>query len=123
MRNPTMDARQRQVRVAAGRVALDGDLSLPDRAGGLVVFAHGSGSSRFSPRNGFVAGVLQRAGLATLLMDLLTPDEEAVDARTGHLRFDIGLLAERLLTATAWLRDQPDTRHLPVGYFGSSTGG
>jgi dienelactone hydrolase len=88
----------------------------------LVVFAHGSGSSRFSPRNRFVAGVLEEAGLATLLIDLLTPQEEAVDELTRHLRFDIRLLAERLVAASEWARQQPDTEHLPIGYFGASTG-
>jgi dienelactone hydrolase len=86
------------------------------------VFAHGSGSSRFSPRNRFVADVLEQAGLATLLMDLLTPQEEAVDELTAHLRFDIGLLTARLVAASDWLTEQPDTRHLALGYFGASTG-
>jgi len=86
------------------------------------LFAHGSGSSRHSPRNRYVAQVLQDAGLATLLIDLLTPDEEQVDMRTGHLRFDIGLLAERLVGATDWLTQQPNTQNLRVGYFGASTG-
>jgi putative phosphoribosyl transferase len=116
----TIDARA--VRIAIGRLALEGDLRLPEAASGVVTFAHGSGSSRFSPRNRFVAGVLEQAGLATLLMDLLTPDEEAIDDLTAHLRFDIGLLAHRLVAATDWLGQQPDTRHLPIGYFGASTG-
>jgi dienelactone hydrolase len=89
----------------------------------LVIFAHGSGSSRFSPRNRFVARVLEEAGLATLLIDLLTPDEESADERTRHLRFDIGLLATRLVAASDWVREQPDTHHLRIGYFGASTGG
>jgi dienelactone hydrolase len=109
--------------VSAAGVMLDGDLVVPETARGVVLFAHGSGSCRFSPRNRHVAGVLQGAGLATLLMDLLTPDEEAIDARTAHLRFDIGLLAERLVAATDWLRDQRETQALAVGYFGASTGG
>jgi dienelactone hydrolase len=88
----------------------------------LVVFAHGSGSSRFSPRNRFVAGVLEEAGLATLLIDLLTPQEEAVDEFTRHLRFDIRLLAERLVAASEWAPQQPGTQHLSIGYFGASTG-
>jgi len=87
-----------------------------------VVFAHGSGSSRRSPRNRFVAGMLQDAGYATLLMDLLTEDEEVLDDRTAALRFDIDLLARRLIGATWWLQDQSDTSRLPVGYFGASTG-
>jgi dienelactone hydrolase len=87
-----------------------------------VLFAHGSGSSRHSPRNRYVAGVLRAAGLATLLMDLLTPEEEAEDRHTARLRFDIGLLAERLVGATDWLAQQPQTAGWPVGYFGASTG-
>jgi dienelactone hydrolase len=88
----------------------------------MVLFAHGSGSSRHSPRNRYVAQVLQQAGFATLLIDLLTEAEEAIDRQTGHLRFDIALLANRLLGATDWLRDHPPTRHLHLGYFGASTG-
>ncbi len=114
---------QRQAHIPIDGVTLDGDLSLPDGAQGVVSFAHGSGSSRFSPRNRYVAGVLQQAGLGTLLLDLLTPEEEQVDARTGHLRFDIGLLARRLVGATNWLGEQQETRVLKVGYFGASTGG
>ena len=87
-----------------------------------MLFAHGSGSSRLSPRNRHVAHILNDAWLATLLVDLLTEDEETIDLRTAHLRFDIGLLAERLVGATDWLTRQPDTRHLPIGYFGASTG-
>ena len=101
---------------------LAGDLSIPTDARGIVVFAHGSGSSRHSPRNRFVADVLRAGGLATLLMDLLTEAEEAEDVRTLALRFDIGLLAHRLVGATDWLAQQPDTSALPVGYFGASTG-
>jgi dienelactone hydrolase len=100
---------------------LSGDLVVPQRAEGIVVFAHGSGSSRHSPRNRYVAKVLQRGGLATLLLDLLTAGEEQVDQNTGHLRFDISLLAERL-EATDWLRREPATRGLSTGYFGASTG-
>jgi len=116
-----MDA-ERLVHVAAGSVTLEGTLSLPPEARGLVLFAHGSGSSRLSPRNRHVAHILNDAWLATLLVDLLTEDEETIDLRTAHLRFDIGLLAERLVGATDWLTRQPDTRHLPIGYFGASTG-
>ena len=112
----------RLIQIRVGRVALEGNLSLPERAGGVVLFAHGSGSSRLSPRNRHVARMLNDANLATLLVDLLTPEEEVVDARTAHLRFDIGLLTERLIGATDWLTQHPDTRHLRVGYFGASTG-
>jgi pimeloyl-ACP methyl ester carboxylesterase len=88
----------------------------------VVLFAHGSGSSRLSPRNRYVAGVLQQAGCATLLIDLLTPEEEEAERWTRHLRFDIGLLAQRLVDATHWLVREPVTGHLPIGYFGASTG-
>jgi putative phosphoribosyl transferase len=110
------------VRVAAGRVVLEGNLSLPEGARGTVLFAHGSGSSRFSPRNRYVAQLLNQAKLATLLVDLLSPEEEAVDLRTAQLRFNIGLLAERLVGVTDWLVQQPDMRPLRIGYFGASTG-
>lgn len=113
---------ERPVRVSIGRAALDGDLSVPKDARGIVLFAHGSGSSRHSPRNRLVAGLLRRSGLGTLLFDLLTAQEEAEDARTGQLRFDIGLLAERLGGATDWLAQDPQTRALAIGYFGASTG-
>jgi len=113
---------ERLVRIAAGSVLLEGNLSLPAGARGVVLFAHGSGSSRHSPRNRHVARLLNQAKLATLLVDLLTADEEAIDLRTAHLRFDIGLLAERLIAATDWLTQQPATRELRVGYFGASTG-
>jgi putative phosphoribosyl transferase len=111
------------VRISADSMALEGNLSLPENATALVVFAHGSGSSRHSPRNQFVARTLNNAGLATLLFDLLTPEEEAIDARTAELRFNIGLLAERLVHATKWAKQQEQTRDLRIGYFGSSTGG
>jgi putative phosphoribosyl transferase len=110
------------VRVPAGDVMLEGDLSVPAAAHGVVLFAHGSGSSRHSPRNRYVARTLNEAKLATLLLDLLTPEEEAADRRTGHLRFDIGLLADRLIHATDWIARQPRTHQLQVGYFGASTG-
>jgi putative phosphoribosyl transferase len=103
-------------------VELTGDVSVPSPARGVVLFAHGSGSGRHSPRNRFVAGVLNEAGLATLLVDLLTASEEAEDRYTGHLRFDIGLLAGRLEGATGWLARDRRTADLPVGYFGASTG-
>ncbi|MCU1252546.1 MAG: DeoR family transcriptional regulator [Edaphobacter sp.] len=112
----------RLIQIRVGRVALEGNLSLPERAGGVVLFAHGSRSSRHSPRNRHVARMLNRANLATLLVDLLTPEEEALDVRTAHLRFDIGLLTGRLIGATDWLTQHPDTRHLRFGYFGASTG-
>jgi dienelactone hydrolase len=102
---------------------LEGELVLPAAAAGIVLFAHGSGSSRHSPRNQAVAARIRDAGLGTLLFDLLTRDEEAVDRRTGHLRFDIGLLAERLFRATQWIRGRREAKSLLVGYFGSSTGG
>jgi putative phosphoribosyl transferase len=113
---------ERLVRVAVGPVTLEGNLSLPAGTRGVVLFAHGSGSSRHSPRNRYVAQALNEAKLATLLVDLLTSDEESIDLRTAHLRFDIGLLAERLVGATDWLTQYPDTQHLRVGYFGASTG-
>jgi putative phosphoribosyl transferase len=116
------EGEERLVRVAAGEVTIEGNLSLPERARGVVLFAHGSGSSRYSPRNRYVARLLNEAKLATLLIDLLTSDEEAIDLQTAHLRFDIGLLAERLVGATDWLTQYPDTRDLRVGYFGASTG-
>jgi dienelactone hydrolase len=103
-------------------VTLEGNLSLPEGARGVVLFAHGSGSSRHSSRNRYVARLLNEAKLATLLIDLLTPDEEAVDLRTAHLRFDIGLLANRLVGATDWLTQYPDTPHPRIGHFGASTG-
>jgi putative phosphoribosyl transferase len=118
--NPTTD--ERPVRVAAGSVILEGNLVVPEGAGGVVLFSHGSGSSRHSSRNRFVAKQLNQSGLATLLIDLLTAEEEAVDVRTGHLRFDIPLLAERLVGATDWLVQNPATRGLSIGYFGASTG-
>ena len=110
------------VQVPAGAVTLEGNLGVPAGAQGVVLFAHGSGSSRHSPRNRYVAGVLREAGLATLLMDLLTADEEAIDLRTQRLRFDISLLADRLVGATDWLAQNPETRDLAIGYFGASTG-
>jgi pimeloyl-ACP methyl ester carboxylesterase len=111
------------VRVWAASVTLEGELQVPEGAVGVVLFAHGSGSGRHSTRNRYVAGQLQAAGLATLLIDLLTAEEEAVDQHTAHLRFDIPLLAERLVAATRWLGEDPSTRSLKVGYFGASTGG
>jgi putative phosphoribosyl transferase len=111
------------VRIPAGEILLGADLVIPKPAMGVVVFAHGSGSSRHSNRNRFVAAELQAAGLATLLMDLLTESEESLDSFSGHLRFDIPLLARRLTAATDWVSREPSTRGLPLGYFGASTGG
>jgi putative phosphoribosyl transferase len=113
----------RLVCVRTPPVTLDGDLTVPDGAAGLVVFAHGSGSSRHSPRNRQVAGVLQQSGLATLLLDLLTGDEEQVDLRTRELRFDLDLLADRLAGTLEWCRQDPELARLPIGLFGASTGG
>jgi putative phosphoribosyl transferase len=114
---------ERGVRIFSGTATLEGELSVPANAKGVVLFAHGSGSSRHSPRNQYVARVIREAKVGTLLFDLLTREEEAVDLTTRHLRFDIGLLADRLVDATRWVAQQEDTRHLRVGYFGSSTGG
>jgi putative phosphoribosyl transferase len=110
------------VRVPAGRVELSGDLAVPERVRGIVVFAHGSGSSRHSPRNRQVAEALQRAGYATLLMDLLTADEEHLDQRTRELRFDIARLADRVTAAVDWLGQRDETGPLPLAVFGASTG-
>lgn len=121
-RTTASNIQENLVSVTADSVQLQGNLALPVNAQAVVLFAHGSGSSRFSPRNRYVAGVLQQARLATLLIDLLTPEEEAIDLRTRHLRFDIGLLAGRLVGATDWLMQNPATQHLQIGYFGASTG-
>jgi pimeloyl-ACP methyl ester carboxylesterase len=113
---------EQEVDVRAGPALLGGTLGIPENAQGLVLFAHGSGSSRHSPRNRFVAGLLREGGLATLLFDLLTAREDEVDRRTGQLRFEIDLLAERLILATEWALGQAETQSLRMGYFGSSTG-
>jgi dienelactone hydrolase len=110
------------VTIAAHDVHLSGDLRLPPQARGLVLFAHGSGSSRFSPRNRYVAEVLDQRGLGTLLIDLLTRAEEEVDEATAELRFDITFLARRLEAVTDWLKGRPETGRLALGYFGASTG-
>jgi putative phosphoribosyl transferase len=112
-----------ELQIPTGRAVLSGNLTIPENAMALVLFAHGSGSSRHSPRNQFVARTLNRAGLGTLLFDLLTPEEEALDSHTREHRFNIGLLAGRLVHATAWAREKEETRDLRIGYFGSSTGG
>ena len=112
----------RSVRVPCADVMLNGDLTIPETAGGLVLFVHGSGSSRHSPRNRRVAEQLREGGLATLLFDLLTHSEEVIDNRNAELRFDIGLLASRVSAVTQWLRNEPATRGRKIGYFGASTG-
>jgi putative phosphoribosyl transferase len=117
------DRLERTISIPTDHVTLEGTLGIPDDARGLVLFAHGSGSSRFSSRNRFVARVLRDAGLGTLLLDLLSPSEEAVDEVTRHHRFDIPMLADRVVSAIDWLATQPETEHLPVGLFGASTGG
>jgi putative phosphoribosyl transferase len=113
---------ERDVQIPSGETMLEGELKVPGEATGVVLFAHGSGSSRHSPRNQFVARTIRDAGVGTLLFDLLTREEESIDLVTRHLRFDIGLLARRLAEATNWIVGQVDTQHLRVGYFGSSTG-
>src|SRR5688500_18287303 len=110
------------VRIPAGDVLLSGDLTIPADAKAVVAFAHGSGSSRHSTRNRYVAETLNGYKFATLLADLLTEEEEIVDTRTRHLRFDIPMLADRLINIAAWLQDEPQTRHLKIGWFGASTG-
>lgn len=111
------------VHIPTETVPLEGSLAVPQDATGIVLFAHGSGSSRNSSRNRYVAQELQQAGIATLLFDLLTPEEEAAEAVTRHLRFDIPFLARRLLSATQWIETNPATAPLHPGYFGASTGG
>jgi len=112
-----------EIQIPAGPAALSGSLTIPESSKALVLFAHGSGSSRHSPRNQYVARILNRASLGTLLFDLLTPEEEALDIYTREHRFNIDLLAKRLVHATKWARQQQETRDLHIGYFGSSTGG
>ena len=116
------ESKNRYVEIPLNGIILEGNLVIPENAKGIVVFAHGSGSSRFSPRNRFVAEKLQTNGLATLLLDLLTREEEKIDIRTREFRFDIKLLSERLIGATRWLQREPSTQELNIGYFGSSTG-
>ena len=117
-----VSAEEGYVRFRVGRIFLEGNLLIPEQAKGLVVFVHGSGSSRHSPRNQHVARILRDSGLATLLFDLLTPEEEAEDLVTGKHRFDISLLARRLVDTTDWLQSNGAIRHLKLGYFGASTG-
>jgi putative phosphoribosyl transferase len=117
------DSRTTSIQVPIGDRSLQGDLAVPQDPHGIVVFAHGSGSSRHSPRNQYVARALERRDLATLLIDLLTPEEEAVDDRTAQYRFDLALLAGRLVAIVDWLRGRKETASLPIGMFGASTGG
>jgi putative phosphoribosyl transferase len=120
-KTPQSNEQTYQVQVG-DNITLEGNLGMPDNPQGVVLFAHGSGSSRFSPRNQFVARVLREAGIATMLIDLLTLQEEEEDRYTGHLRFDINLLSQRVVGATNWLSVNPVTRNLKIGYFGASTG-
>jgi putative phosphoribosyl transferase len=117
-----LDTIERPARIGFDGTVLEGDLAVPPGAKGIVLFAHGSGSSRFSPRNRAVASRLQDARFATMLLDLLTIDEERAEAATGQFRFDIGLLTSRLVAATRWVAQQPELQSLPVAYFGASTG-
>jgi putative phosphoribosyl transferase len=116
------EKRVREIEIPAKGARLKGDLRIPNGVRGLILFAHGSGSSRHSPRNQYVAGVLQEAGFATLLFDLLTEAEERIDRSTAELRFDIELLTERLVQATAWIAGQEELKGVRMGYFGASTG-
>lgn len=111
------------ITIPSGKVLLEGILHIPKNATGAVIFAHGSGSSRLSPRNQYIARILQKSKLVTLLFDLLTSQEDAIDERTREFRFDIKLLADRLLSATDWIKEIPEINTLPIGYFGASTGG
>src|SRR5688572_15480978 len=122
LRSAEPSAPESEVRIPLDEAFLNGTLGMPQGAFGLVIFAHGSGSSRLSPRNVLVARAIQRAGIATLLFDLLTAGEEVIDMQTRQYRFDIPLLAERLVVATKWIQGQRGTGGLPVGYFGTSTG-
>lgn len=113
----------REIWVSLDSIMLHGELCIPDRAEGLVLFAYESGSSRYSPPNQYLAKVIRELGIGTLLFDLLTHEEEKIDLQTRHLRFDIGLLARRLVGATKWVKRQKETAPLRIGYFGASTGG
>lgn len=117
-----MSSLESALKIPVGNVEVEGNLFLPQDAKGIVVFAHGSGSSRFSPRNQYVAKEINKANLGTLLFDLLTPTEEEADELTGEYRFDIALLAQRLIGVTEWLRNDPTTQSYKLGYFGASTG-
>lgn len=118
----TLELKSKEIWVASGSINLQGNLTMPETARGIVLFAHGSGSSRHSPRNRYVAEVLNQAGFTTLLFDLLTPDEEQTDKETGNLRFNVNFLAERLVDATEWVAQNLDIQNLKIGYFGASTG-
>jgi putative phosphoribosyl transferase len=118
----SMREEKNAVQIPSGEVVVNGNLEVPESASGLVLFAHGSGSSRFSPRNTYVAGLMNKKGIATLLIDLLTAEEESVDEYTGQYRFDVDMLAERLVNSTHWLKTNPATKKFTVGYFGASTG-
>ena len=113
---------EKEVTIPVGKAVINGNLTVPHDAKGIVLFAHGSGSSRFSPRNTRVAREINEAGIATLLIDLLTNEEEEIDEFTGEFRFNIDLLAQRLVYATEWVKKNPDTKSLAIGYFGASTG-
>ena len=117
-----MNIKSRLIYIPVGHDEVQGDLDIPEKSTSIVIFAHGTGSSRHSPRNKNVAEALNEASIATLLIDLLTPDEELLDFQTSQFRFDIDLLADRLWTATQWLRSQSTTNRLHIGYFGASTG-
>lgn len=118
----SMNNQKGEVSIPTGKETIKGNLEVPQGARVIVLFAHGSGSSRFSPRNTYVSRLMNKQGMATLLMDLLTADEEAIDEQTAQYRFDIDLLAKRLIDATAWLQQNPATASLAIGYFGASTG-
>jgi len=121
-RKTTREPGETTVNIPAAEAALDGELGIPANATGIVLFAHGSGSSRHSARNKFVATALREAHLATLLFDLLSADEESIDLQSAYLRFDIAFLAERLTAVVDWIAKQEETCHLPIGLFGASTG-
>lgn len=121
--SPVAQEISREVTIPIGKTRLHGQLSIPTGSSGIVLFAHGSGSSRHSPRNQFVARVIRDVGISTLLFDLLTSAEEAEDNASGSLRFNIRLLADRLIAAAQWVSRQHDTANLQLGFFGSSTGG
>lgn len=117
-----IDKGNSEIQIPIDSIALEGNLIIPEGAKGIVIFAHGSGSSRHSPRNQYIAQELQRSGIGTLLFDLLTVEEERIDMLTRNLRFDIGLLANRLVNVTTWILSNPATKDLKIGYFGASTG-
>lgn len=118
----SMEIKSKEIRIPIGSINLEGNLDIPAGAKGIVIFVHGSGSSRHSPRNQYVAKELQKEGLATLLFDLLTAQEERIDMLTRELRFDIDLLSKRLISVTSWVLNQPEIKELNLGYFGASTG-